>query len=127
MARSIVTTRGGTTPLDPIKLQHLRSNIRAIFSLMDDAKFDKISNKCKYSIVGCCKTLQFGTTHVSGSATTLLYTSQISGKHSELSLIAGNSLPPFQSQLVLFVVYCCSTFRWFVKVCYFEFCTLSNC
>ena len=32
MAESTVTGRGGTTPLDPVKLQHLRSNISAIFS-----------------------------------------------------------------------------------------------
>ena len=57
MVQSTVTDRGGTTPLDPIKLQHLRSNIHAIFPLMDDAEFDKIWDKCKYSIAGCCKTL----------------------------------------------------------------------
>ena len=42
MAQSTVTDRGGTTPLDPVKLQHIRSNIRAIFSLMDDAEFNQI-------------------------------------------------------------------------------------
>ena len=42
MAQSTVTGRGGTTPLDPVKLQHLRSNICAIFPLMDDAEFNKI-------------------------------------------------------------------------------------
>ena len=42
MAQSTLTGRGATTPLDPIKLQHLRSNIRAIFPLIDDAEFNKI-------------------------------------------------------------------------------------
>ena len=64
MAQSTVTGRGGTTPLDPIKLQHLQSNIRAIFPLMDDAEFNKIWDKCKYSIAGCCKTLRSLTTHM---------------------------------------------------------------
>ena len=64
MAQSTVTGRGGTTPLDPVKLQHLRSNIRAIFPLMDDADFNKIWDKCKYSIAGCCKTLRSLTTHM---------------------------------------------------------------
>ena len=61
MAHSTVTGRGGSTPLDAVKLQHLRSNIRAIFPLMDNADFDKIWNKCKLSIAGCCKTF---TTHM---------------------------------------------------------------
>ena len=56
MAQSTVTGRGGTT-LDPVKLQHLRSNIRAIFPLVDDAEFNQIWDKCKISISGCCKTL----------------------------------------------------------------------
>ena len=64
MAQSTVTGRGGTTPLDPVKLQHLRSNIHAIFPLMDDAEFNKIWDKCKYSIAGCCKTLRSLTTHM---------------------------------------------------------------
>ena len=57
MAQSTVTGRGGTTPLDPVKLQHLRSNIRAIFPLADDAEFNQIWDKCKISIAGCCETL----------------------------------------------------------------------
>ena len=61
---STVTGRGGTTPLDPVKLQHLRSNIHAIFPLMDDAEFDKSWDKCKLSIAGYCKTLRYGTTHM---------------------------------------------------------------
>ena len=72
MAESTVTGRGGTTPLDPVKLQHLRSNIRAIFPLVDDAKFNQIWDKCKISIVGCSKTLRSVTTHVSRNAPTLL-------------------------------------------------------
>ena len=57
MAQSTVTGRGGTTPLDPVKLQHLRRNIRAIFPLMDNAEFNQIWDKCKISIAGCCKIL----------------------------------------------------------------------
>ena len=76
MAESTVTGREGTTPLDPVKLQHLRSNIRAIFPLMDDAEFNQIWDKCKISIVGCSKTLRSVTTHLSRNAPTLLsYTS----------------------------------------------------
>ena len=56
MAQSTVTGRSAT-PLDPVKLQHLRSNIRAIFPLMDDAEFNQIWDKCKISIAGRCKTL----------------------------------------------------------------------
>ena len=73
MAHSTVTGRGGTTPLNAVELQHLRSNIRAIFPLMDDAEFDKIWDKCMYSY---CRMPQEFTIwdyiHVSGSATTVL-------------------------------------------------------
>ena len=81
MAHSTVTGSGGTTPLNAVKLQQLRSNIRAIFPLMDDAEFDKIWDKCKYSFAGCCKTLTIcDYKHVSRSATTVLsHTSHISG------------------------------------------------
>ena len=71
MAQSTVTGRGGTTPLDPVKL-HLWSNIRAIFPLVDDAEFNQIWDKCKISIAGCCKTLWSVATHVRSNAPTYL-------------------------------------------------------
>ena len=50
MAQSTVTGRGGTTPLDPVKLQHLQSNIRAIFPLVDDAEFNRIGISARFPL-----------------------------------------------------------------------------
>ena len=74
MAQSTVTGRGGTTPLDPVKL-HLQSNIHAIFPLVDNAEFNQIWDKCKISIAGCCKTLWSVATHTWGVTPPHIYLS----------------------------------------------------
>ena len=71
MAPSTVTGRRCTTPLDPVRLQHLRSNICAIFLPIDNAEFNKIQDKMLH------KTLRSGTTHTLREVTPHLHPSTL--------------------------------------------------